>query len=341
MKFDISSFGNKLSTTWKNYGASLLAFGSKNAPMLMTGGSILLGWTAVYIFWKQGKKAEEEIRQEEKILNERNHSNTEQLELPKKQKAIIYLQYCWLALALGVASSGLAIGAQKLTLDRLAEMYVMTQFLTDKNEKKDKLIEKFKKDVGEKKAAVIKQETLSEDFTDEEVCAAWYNSKANSGDSVVLDHVMHGIRRMNLDELSSGIYKANDLLRERLEKLKDKYMKRLQGSPFYVNGDIQFINSIKAEEEAYYTDLHSSIDLGEFLKCIHIIPDDSFGTRIGEINEIRFYGGKNAINQNQITSYRNYIIPEGIDAGKTITLCDLDYTEILAPTQELIERNPL
>ena len=52
----------KLNFSWlQKFFNSTIAFGSKNAPTIMTGGSIVLGWTAVYVFWKQSKKAEEEI----------------------------------------------------------------------------------------------------------------------------------------------------------------------------------------------------------------------------------------------------------------------------------------
>ena len=113
-----------------------------------------------------------------------------------------------MSLLLGVTSSGLAIAGQKLSLDRLAEMYVMTQFLTEKNEKKDKLIEKVKEEVGDKKFKAAENEILEDDFTIDEVLDAW-NAPGASGNVVVRDHVMHYVKRMPIELLDKGIAKSN------------------------------------------------------------------------------------------------------------------------------------
>ena len=45
--FDISKL--------KTLAAGLVASGKKNAPTLMTAGSIALGWLGVYFFWKESR----------------------------------------------------------------------------------------------------------------------------------------------------------------------------------------------------------------------------------------------------------------------------------------------
>lgn len=334
MSFDISS----LMKSGKDLLAKSAAFGRKNAPILMTGSSIAIGWFAVYLFWKESRNADKRIAYEERKLAEEENSNVP-VPLPKKEKVVIYLEYCWMALALGVTSTGLAIAGQKLSMDRLAEMYVMTQFLTDKAEKSEKKAEKFKEELNPKKVDKIEKEAMSEDFTDEEILEAW-NRKGAKGNIVVLDHVLHSAKRMDMDDLDKGIYDANDELRKRLQALKEKYLpsEKDPKDPFYVKEGNPFIN----DEEAYYTDLHSSLDLAEFLKKIGMVVSDSFGIRIGEVMEFRFYGGKNPIPKNQICKkFREFYIDQGNGEFKQIMLVDLDYTEYLCQTQELTERNPL
>lgn len=340
MNFDIHS----LLKSGKDILAKGAVFGKRNAPILMTGSSIAIGWFAVWMFWKESKKADAKIAYEERKLAEEENSN-KPVELPKKEKFIIYLEYCWMSLALGVTSTGLAIAGQKLSMDRLAEMYVMTQFLSEKADKKEKLAEKFKAELSPKKIDAIEREALSEDFTEEEIMEAW-NRKGAAGNIVVLDHVLHSAKRMSMDELDKGIYKANDILRTRLDELKRKYLpdydddSKNPKSPFYVNDGSPFTQF--EEDVAFYTDLHSSLDLSEFLKCIGMIVNDKFGIRIGEINEFRFYGGKNPIPKNQICKkFREFLIEQGDEDPVQAMIIDLDYTEYLCPTAELTERNPL
>lgn len=339
MNFDISSLlksGQMLLT-------KSLAFGKKNAPLLMTGSSIAIGWFAVYLFWLESKKADARIAYKERELTEKENSEVP-LVLPKKEKIAIYLEYCWMSLVLGVASSGLAIAGQKISMDRLTEMYVMTKFLSDKTEKQEKLNEKLKEELNPKKIDKIEREVLSDDFTEEEIMEAW-NKKDAKGNLIVLDHVMHAAKRMDMDDLDKGIYQANDILRQRLEALKAKYVSdddsKNPKSPFYVN-DCRFTNL--EDDASFYTDLHSSLDLAEFLKCIGMVADDNFGIRIGEINEFRFYGGRgNPIPKNQVCKkFREfYIDDENHGEYKQVMLVDLDYIEYLCPTNELLERNPL
>ena len=89
MKFNLRMSGIK------TFAATVLASGKKNAPTLMTGGSIILGWTAAYIFWKQGRKAEKKIEAEELYLNRDLDADApldQRQKLPTREKLSIYLQ---------------------------------------------------------------------------------------------------------------------------------------------------------------------------------------------------------------------------------------------------------
>lgn len=327
-------------------------FGKKNAPILLTGSSIAIGWFAVYLFWKESRNAEIRIAYDRKVLNEQNGidpESREALDIPKKEKIVTYLGYCWMSLVLGIASSGLAIAGQKVSLDRLAEAYVMMQFFSDKSDKNEKIADKMSEMLGEKKAESAKQQVREEEFTDEEIWNAWKKA-GGKGNTLVEDHVMHYIKKMDLGDLEAGVMKANDELRRRYAIEKEKRLKlvkkKRESDPFYVNGDVSFINALRNSDEdnAYFGDLYAELDLGDFLKFIGLVPDDSVDIRIGELLKFNYYGPPengdkdyNPIRWSQIHKNYNHTLPN----GETITITILDYLHLLSPTYELMERNPL
>lgn len=321
---------SKLDISWnkiKGLAAGLLASGKKNAPTLMTAGSVVMGWTAVYIFWKQGRKAEKKIEYEESLLNADLDSDTplEDLrKLPIKDKFVIYLQYCWMAALLGAGSTGLAIGANGLNLSRLTEMALLTQFMTDKDDKQQKLIEKLKAEVGEKKFVEMKDELREEQFPRSEVMDAVTAAPAN-GQTLFIDVVTGQKFRRSILDVTNGIAEFNERLKDRR---KDAIRKRI-GDAFYVSSDMPW-----GVDEDAASDIYSSMDVEVFLKCIGEITGKN-EARIGELLEFRYYGGGDPVKQNQILEYKNYVDP---DSGFPV-VCYIDYSELLAPSSELIERN--
>ena len=327
-----------------------LAFGRKNAPILMTGSSIAIGWFAVYLFWKESKKADKRIEYEEGRLKEEHEAHPKAddvLELPKKEKVVIYLEYCWMSLLLGVASSGLAIAGQKLSMDRLVEAYAMMQFLSDKDKKREAVLNEVKEEVGEKKFNNAVRNAKIKAFEMDEIWQAYQSAD----DGVVIgDNVMHKVVRKPLEEIQSGLQDVNRELRNRYDDLKEKRIKKIlkdrEKDAFYVQGDITFTNTVSPDpdEDMYFGDLYSSMDLGEFLQRLHLIPDsDEIEIRIGEINEFRYYGGdgkdKNVdpIPWTAISGHYNVTLPN----GEMTTVTILDYLNLLSPTYELMERNPI
>ena len=112
-------------TKLKGLVTAAVASGKKNAPTLMTAGSIALGWIGVYFFWKESKKVEQKIEFEEALLNADEDADMDiekRKTLPVKEKLILYAQYCWPSAVMGLTSTGLAIGANSINLSRLAEI---------------------------------------------------------------------------------------------------------------------------------------------------------------------------------------------------------------------------
>lgn len=323
----------------------------KNAPILLTGSSIAIGWFAVYLFWEQSRKAEKRIAYDKKVLNEEKGIDPESrdaIDVPKKEKFNTYLGYCWPSLALGLTSTGLAVAGQKISMDRIRDAYLMTQFLTQKNEKQEKLSNGIQEQLGDKKTKIERRKTFDEDFCEEEIVDAW-NKPGAKGNIIILDHTMHIAKRMSVDDFDKGVYKANDLLRERFNKIVSRYedRKEKESSAFFVQGDFSYVAAL-ADEKEHYDNLYSSIDLSEFLQCFGLIPGDTFGARIGEINEIRYYGGKNPITKEGIIKDfkkldDNIFYVEDAKTGEIqkVMIYDMEYIEYLCPTSEFLERNPL
>lgn len=323
----------------------------RNAPILMTGSSIAIGWFAVYLFWEQSRKADKRIEYDRKVLNESKGIDPESkdaVDVPKKEKFVTYLGYCWPSLTLGLASTGLAIAGQKISMDRLKDAYLMTQFLTQKNEKQEKLSNGVQEQLGDKKTKIERRKTFDEDFSEDEIVDAW-NKPGAKGSIVILDHTMHIAKRMSVDDFDKGVYKANDLLRSRFNEIVSRYedRKEKESSAFFVQGDFSYVAAL-ADEKAHYDNLYSSIDLSEFLQCFGLIPGDTFGARIGEINEIRYYGGKNPIiKEGIIKDFKklddNIFFVEDAKTGEIqkVMIYDMEYIEYLCPTSEFLERNPL
>lgn len=305
-----------------------IAFGKKNAPSIMTGGSILLGWAAAYVFWKQSKKAEQKIKNEEDKLSEEESLET-------KEKFVIYLQYCWMALVMGVGSSGLAIAAHKMDLSRLVEMYAMTQFLENKNGEQKTMIDKLKGEVDNKRIREIENEIIDEKYPKDEILKEVMSEPVGESNSTLfIDKVTHTKFRANIVDVTSGIYDFNRMLTERRNSMIKKRTKF--SDPFVSQSDTPF-GDLDNENGEYYSDVYSSLGLDIFLDCIGESSDEENDTRLGELLEFRYYGGGELLKPAQILFYKKYTDPK----SGFPEVCFIDYTEYLSPTSELIERNPL
>ena len=315
----------KLNFSWLEKAVKgTIAFGRKNAPALMTGGSIALGWTAAYLFWKESRNADAKIKSEEEKQGE---------ELSVKEKFIIYLQYCWLSLVLGLGSTGLTIGAHKLELERIAEMYMLTQFLEDKNEKQGKMLDKLKEEVGEKKVQEIEDDILDEDYSRDEIIDSYINGGVEGG-TLFIDNVTHNKWRGDILDVTSGIAETNQVLKDKRKRM----IKRKLADPFYSNSDSPF-GSGDIDDDRFDQDIYSSVDLSVFLKNIgEISGSHDEEVRLSELLEFRYYGGGgDLLKGKEILKYKQFEDPStGFPA-----VCYVDYTEFLSPSSELMERNPL
>lgn len=311
----------KLNFSWlQKFFNSTIAFGSKNAPTIMTGGSIVLGWAAVYVFWKQSKKAEEEIvATEEKLFVKREEGEDVEAVLPAKEKAIIYLKHCWPAALMGLGSTAGTVWAHKMDLSRLAEMYMLTQFLEGKNSDQEKLIEKLRGEVSGKKFKELRDEITTEKYPESSV-GDGYIEETGKGTTLFIEETT-GIKfRSSITEVQKGFYEFKDILKTQ----RDRAIKMRFGDAFF------------ASDNPYQDDLDvfSSEGYDVFLECIGIKQH----TRLGDILEFRYYGNKEFLPVDDETlCYKPFVDPV---TGVPST-CYIRVGQYLSPTYELTERNPL
>ena len=360
MNINFGSIKGKISDGW----TSILAFGDKNAPAIMTGGSILLGWTAVYFFWKGSKEAEEKIRKEEEKLKaeeaaQENETVTDapeavldgRGELSKKDKITIYLQYCWLSLVLGVASTGLSIFAQKLSMDRIAEMYLITKFLEDKNNKKDTVIEKLKEKAGIKDGSVADNELLDDiidgEYTDEDIQRMAVEAQGD-GDKLIVDAFTGHFWKGSVIKVSDGICQANNYLVEKKQKNVEKqldinrYESCNYDGPFDYKSDT---GSSYSEEDDYpteddddeYSEVYSTLPLGMLLELIgDPLAKDTSMFKLADKLEFQYRWKGDLLRPSLIMRMKK--------CGN-IEYCLVDYdrensNNRLVPSSELMNRNP-
>lgn len=309
----------------KGFMVSALASGKKNAPSLMTAGSVALGWIAVYLFWKHSRNADKKIAYEEQKLADKAEENgTEPEKLKFQEKAVIYLQYCWLEAVLGVASTGLAIGANKINVSRLAEMALLTRYMTEKDEKSKEMIEKLEAEVDPKKVKEIKDEIREKEIPKSEVMEA-LETAPGSGNTLCIDKFTGNKWRANIIDVKDGIVAFNTKLKNRHADV----VKRKIGDAFYVSD-----YSWKGDEDE--DSVYSALDLEEFLKSIGELRYLATDYRMGELMEFRYQGGGGEpIDPNDILEYAQFVDPSnGMPA-----VCFIDYADYLKPTEELLDRD--
>jgi len=342
----------------KSFGLAALAAGKQNAPSLMTAGSIICGWGAVYLFWKQSRKAEKKIENEEERLNADLDSDTplsDLRRLSKKDKIIIYLEYCWTSLILGIGSTALAIGSTKLSMDRLAKMMLVTQFMSNREEDSQKLIKKLKNEIPDKKVVELENEVYREKLDEEEIVKKM-REMMESGDTGTLFVDYHTGRNFSSPALSvsTGIENANetllqrrnDAIRQEVKMTLDEY-KKDASDPFFVSSDTPWHtsekDSVSVEElenliEQTY-DIYSTLDLSDF---IYLIGERSSpaSASLGELLEFRCFKNTIPIKEKEILHYDTYYKKKYFSQDENPPeVCIIDYEPLMYPTYELSERD--
>ena len=338
LNFDISKL--------KAYGASILASGKKNAPTIMTAGSVIFGWIGVYIFWKESKKAEQKIQFEEALMNGDKDSDApiEEIQtLSVKDKFIIYLQYCWPSALFGLGSTALTILANRINLSRIAKMALLTKFMTDRNEKQNTLINELKEEIPEKKVRSIEQEIFHEE-ADEDAIIAKMKQMVKDGDTrtLFIDRFTGQIFSNDILSVTNGIESFNDqLVKKRAEvvRTKSKHLRNERCDPFYASSDDPWWNDDLTEEQLRELDsIYSTFDVTEFLYSIgEISRTDKL--RLGELMEFRCFGEDSTVKQASILKY-DKTYKQFFDKGEEVPeVCVLDYSDLLYPSYEFIERD--
>ena len=300
---------------------SVWAFGRKNAPSLMIGGSVVMGWSAVYVFWRQSKKAEKKIQVEEEKLKEQTALD-KVVVLPPKEKAIIYLQYCWPSLLMGLASSGRAIGAHKIELSRLAEAYVMAQFFEKKSEDQENLVSRLKGELGTKKSEKVENEIFEEKHPQEQTKRE-FETLDGTGRTMFIDVCNFENKfRGDIEDMRDAIYRANQILQDRL----DRKAKRILGDAFFSQKDSPY-----PELEIYV-----EMPLIEFMQIIGETKTHQEDCMLGNCNVIRMKYGADGLDPNEIMDFKRYRDPQtGVPP-----ICYLNYGKYLRPSTEYIENDP-
>lgn len=331
----------KLNLSWlENAAKTVFSFGKKNTTSLMTGGGILIGWTAVYVFWKESRKAEEKIRAEEEKLNDETNfiEGEEAKTLSRKDKAIIYTSYCWPSLVMGLVSTGLNLGAHKLDMDEIAKAYVVSQFFQDKSERQGKAIEKMKAELPDKTVHELENDILEEEYPKEEMIDYLVRTQGGAdGKTLFIDKVTHNRFRANIIDVTTGITDTNNILKRK----RRKKLNKIPRDPYFAADGVFDISDDEEDDSGdqydKFNDVFSSVGLDVFLDAIGETAEDGIDTRLDELLEFRYYGGGDPLKPKDILDFKQYADPEtGIPA-----VCFIDYADYLSPTYELVERNPI
>lgn len=343
--FDISKL--------KSFLGGLLATGKKNAPTLMTGGGIVLGWIGVYLFWKESRKAEEQISLREDELNagaDPDISEGDIKKLPKSEKFVYYLRYCWLSLACGLVSTGLTICGHKLTLDRLAEAALIAKYMTNKNEDQKKVIEKLKKEVSPTKAREIENDAWHENRDESEIIAE-LRHMIDIGDTrtLFIDEMTGRHFKAEREAVNRGLADFNQEMAKRRDEAMKEAMRRYRrehnpmNDPFFVSESPHGYQEEPADDE----DLEEAIDgvysTMKVSSLLYLMGETSGREtiKIAENFEFRF-DGHNFVREDDIFTYdqtykRNYFNPE----DNVPPVCRIDYEAYIMPSYDLIERDML
>ena len=318
---------------------TILASGKKHAPELLTGGSLVLGWVGAYIFWKQSRKAEKRITYEENKLNLDENGvvldipDSQKEKLPVKDKCVIYLQYCYMGLIMGVGSTALCILSNRIQAERLLQMVMLTKFMTQKDSEKSKLIQNLEKEVGEKKVREAEKIVLRESNSTEDILATLRQMIAE-GDTrtLIIDKLTCNQFKEKIQTVMNGIAEVN----ERLRLDREEAVRLTIADPFYVSDSSPYGLSEDSLSEKY-----SSIDLSKFL-CRIGEADMGTGCDIGELLEFRYYGGSDLLRASDILTY-DTIYKDMLDLDEATKplcpeVCYLNYKDLLSPSFELMER---
>ena len=328
----------------KDFGASAFAFGKRNAPSIMTGGGILIGWVAAYIFWKQGKKAEEKIREEEAALNADipEDEPEKHIEFPKKDKVAIYLRYCWTALALGLGSTGLTIWAHKIDLSRLAEMYMVSQFFEKKSEDQEKMLEKLKEEVGEKKIHELENDIIEEEYPDEELRREVLSVRG-IGRTLFCDETRFNFKfRAEIEDVRDGIIRFNEMMEGKLKKAVERELNRSTKNGKRMSLEEKLKDPMYvSESETPYSDISPYPETPVFVEepldtFLDYIGCDNGISGLGAGLVIRYYSHGARINpySDTVMNYKNFVDP----ATGVAQFCRLNYTDFVVPSIDFEDR---
>ena len=145
-----------------------------------------------------------------------------------------------------------------------------------------------------------------------------------NGNTLIIDSVTGAQWKGNIVDVMNGIAESNDTLREEYLKAKKRVCAfSAKDGPH--------------SEDDFDPEVYGTLSVDEFLDLLGMpmaFDDDTL--KIGSLLEFRSYSNSDLLKPNNILRYKPYTAP-GEDIPK---VCFLDYSELLGPSSELLERYP-
>ena len=287
-----------------------LAFGKKNLPSLMVGGSVGLQWLSLILMMVEAPKAADQIKE-----TERQREEDDQPKMTKLEKTAVYGSNCWPSITSMIGANVLEVCAHKNMLNHVGELYMLAQLYKDDGDKLRKQI--LKEDGGEKKLEEYCDQIFIEDHPVEEVIGKPESYEIPNGETLVFDETTGVKFSVPIDKLRYGFDEFNEMMRERW---KDAYEKAIAKKLSGKYGDAFFSDSdnvwgSKSESEDIKSVIYVRASLDEFLACIGEKSPHSTMSDLGELLEFHYYGTGPAADYNKLVDIEKYKNP---NSGKIV-----------------------
>lgn len=298
----------------KGIAKSALAFGKKNLPSLMVGGSVGLQWLSLALMMIEAPKANEKIKA---VEEQRKEDDLEPM--TKIEKITTYGSYCWPSLVSMAGSTGLEIFAHKNLLNHVGELYMLAQLYKDDGDKLRKQI--LKEEGGEKKLNQYCDQIFEEEHPQEEIVRYMEHAEVPAGETYIFDETTGNHFNKAIDIVRDGHDKFNEMMRDRWLDAYDKAIKKKllgkggdrdddQDSAFWSESDKPWGSKSKNSDNDYLrSTVYVTASLDEYLACIGEKDPHTPKSDIGEAFEFHYYGNGPCVDYNKVVDFKNYTDP--------------------------------
>lgn len=289
----------------KGAAKTALAFGKKNLPSLMVGGSVGLQWLSLILMMVEAPKAVEKIE-----ATQEQRAAEDQEPMTKVEKAMAYGTTCWPSLVTMAGSSALEICAHKNLLNHVGEMYMLAQLYKEDGEKLRKQI--LNEKGGEKKLDQYCDQIFEEEHPVEEIAEIHQRMDIPVGETLIKDETTGIQKSMPIDRLRCGFDQFNEMMHDRwaesYEKaVKKKFALKSEDDAFFSDGDKPW--GTKRDDDLLRTTIYVRASLDEFLTCIGFKDPHSPPSDIGQAFEFHYYGTGPCVDYNKVVRFKDFIDP--------------------------------